>query len=223
MKTLLTTFVFFAFSFLSAGSELFVKVNSQTSYYAIAGMQTHNNNNGTFRFFDLSPGNITLSIFGTNTNNLFYTGSIYLEVDQRVICELDNYGKLQILKREKIVYYNWYTSTSTDMNSGNITPNNGNVNYANQDAAFPAFLQLLKEDAFDSGKLEKAKRYCDKTALSVSQIGEINSLFSFDGSRLEWTKYAYKNCYDKQNYFLLKKTFSFATTYTSLEEFIDGK
>ena len=82
---------------------------------------------------------------------------------------------------------------------------------------------MLKDDSFDSGKLDKAKKYIDKTTLSASQITEINTKFSFDASKLEWAKYAYSKCYDKQNYFLLKPSFTFSTSYSDLEDYIEGK
>ncbi len=224
MKTTLTFFAFFALTFLTSASELFVKINSQGSYYAMLGLQTHNNNNATFRFFDLNQGATTLSIYATNTNSLFYSGTVNLEYEERLICEIDNYGNLIVVKKEKVSYSNWYTSTVSNAYTG--YGNNGygnNYGNGNQDVNFQAFLQVLKDDSFDSGKLDKAKKYIDKTTLSASQITEINTKFSFDASKLEWAKYAYSKCYDKQNYFLLKPSFTFSTSYSDLEDFIEGK
>lgn len=223
MKTTLTFFAFFALTFFSSASELFVKIQSQGSYYAMVGLQTHNNNNAIFRFFDLNQGTTTLSIYATNTNSLFYSGTVNLEYEQRLICEIDNYGNLTVVKKESISYSNWYTSTVSNAYTGYGNNNNGNQDVNPIAIGFQAFLQLLKDDSFDSGKLDKAKKYIDKTNLSASQIAEINAKFSFDASKLEWAKYAYAKCYDKQNYFLLKPTFTFSTSYSDLEDFIEGK
>ncbi len=217
----ITFLVLFTFTFLSSASELFIKIQSQGSYYAMVGLQTHNNNNATFRFFDLNQGVTTLSIYATNTNSLFYSGTVNLEYEERLICEIDNYGNLTVVKKEKVSYSNWYTSTVSNANTG--YENNNNYGNGNQDVNFQVFLQLLKNDSFDSGKLDKAKKYIDKTTLSASQITEINNTFSFDASKLDWAKYAYSKCYDKQNYFLLKPSFTFSTSYSDLEDYIEGK
>ena len=224
MKTTLTFIAFFALTFFTSASELFVKIQSQGSYYAMVGLQTHNNNNATFRFFDLNQGATTLSIYATNTNSLFYSGTVNLEYEERLICEIDNYGNLTIVKKEKVSYSNWYTSTVSNAYTGyGNNGNNNNYGNGNQDVNFQVFLQVLKDDSFDSGKLDKAKKYIDKTTLSASQITEINTKFSFDASKLEWAKYAYSKCYDKQNYFLLKPSFTFSTSYSDLEDYIEGK
>lgn len=219
MKTIFTLLAASFLSFSSFASELFIKVNKAGTFYAMIGVQTHYNNSNTFRFFDLPQGLNEIKIYYNNTSDLIYSGSINLDYNQRVICEIDASGNLSIIQRQTVIIQNWYSST-VQSNYGNFdnqnVVNNGNSGYLE-------FIKLLKEESFDSGKFDKGKKYISKTTLSAQQISEIAALFSFDSNRLEWAKYAYQYCYDKQNYFLLKSSFSFSTNYSDLENFIEGK
>lgn len=211
----------FALLFLSSlslrAAELFVRINAPGMFFASAGSQTHYNNSNTFRFFDLSEGNIELKIVNTANNMSFYTGTLNIGYNQRMVVELDKFANLRVIQTEQISYVNWYTSSSNQ--STFIGNNNGNFN--NQQAAYQAFLEMLDNETFDSKKLEISKKYIDKTTLSAAEIAGIAKKFEYDSNRLEWAKYAYKNCYDKANYFMLKPVFEYTTNYMSLEDFIE--
>lgn len=221
MKTIFTLLALTFLSLSSFASELFIRVNKAGTFYAMVGLQTHYNNSNTFRFFDLPQGFNEIKIYYNNTSDLIYTGSINLDYNQRVVCEIDASGNLNVIQRQTVVIQNWYTST-VQSNYGNFDNQNfGNNNTGN--SGYAEFIKLLKEESFDSGKLDRGKKYVSKTTLSAAQIAEIAALFSFDSNRLDWAKYAYQYCFDKQNYFLLKSSFSFSTNYSELEKFIEGK
>lgn len=221
MKTIFTFFALGLFCFSAFASELFIRVSKPGAYYAMVGLQTHYNNSNTFRFFDLPQGSSEVKIYYNNSSNIFYSGTINLDYNQRMVCEIDANGNLIVIQRQTMNITNWYTSTPQQGNYGGTDQNYGNNNPSN--AGYLEFIRLLKEESFDSGKLEKAKAYVSKTMLSSAQIAEIATTFSFDSNRLEWSKYAHQYCYDKQNYFLLKPTFSFSSNYTSLEDYVNGK
>lgn len=218
-------FTLFAFltilSFASCASELFVKVNSNETFYAMLGVQTHYNNSNVFKFCDISSGMVELKIYKNNTSNLFYSGSINVEFNQRVVCEIDSYGNLQVIQRIALSYLNWYTVTTQGGSGGYV--DNTNYGNSNNNTGFQEFIKMLKQESFDSNKLDQAKKYASKTMLSASQIAEIAQQFSYDSNRLDWAKYAYTYCYDKQNYFMLKSTFSYMTNYSELEKYIENK
>lgn len=228
MKKIFTIFVFIVLTNLSFSSELFVKVNANGAFYAQLGIQNVNSFTNIFRFFDLNQGYHNLTIYKNSSNMQFYSSSINIDFNQRLICEIDNFGNLTIVAKETINYVNWYTCITTNNsnwngnNNGNWNNNSGNNN-SSIDTGYQAFLKILEEDAFDSGKMQKAKSYISKTSLSASQIAEITGKFSFDSGKLEWAKYAYQFCYDKQNYFMLESVFSFKSSYNDLQKFIEGK
>lgn len=218
MKTIFTLLTLSFLSLSCFASELFIRVNKAGTFYAMVGLQTHYNNSNTFRFFELPQGFNEIKIYYNNTSDLLYKGSINLDNNQRAVCEIDASGNLSIIQRQTIDIQNWFTST--------VQNNLDNQNYGNNNSSnsgYNEFIKLIKEESFDSGKLDKGKKYVSKTTLSAAQINEIAALFSFDSNRLEWAKYAYQYCFDKQNYFLLKSSFSFSTNYSELEKFIEGK
>jgi hypothetical protein len=217
-NSILTIFLLFSGVSTYFASELFVKINSQTTYYAMISLQTQTNNSNVFRFFELPMGNNELKIYKNNSALLFYTGTIYIENNQRIICEIDAFGNLTVIKKVTISYQSWYESTESNFNGTN--PNFGSNN---NDSVFQDFMLALKDESFDSGKTSFAKSYVKKTSLSASQIGQIVKEFSFDSGKLEFAKFAFDYCFDKQNYFVLKENFSFSSTYSDLEKYVDGK
>jgi hypothetical protein len=223
MKKIYLLAVIALMSQLSFGAELFVRVLRQGTHIATAYNQTQTNSTNIFRFFDLPDGNnyiqITDQQYGTN----IYNGSLNLAWNQRVVAEIDQNGVFKIIQTVNIVSTNWYTSTTETVVSN--PPNNGGSTY-NDGSHEPAFLKLLemiKSETFDSNKLEIAKSYANKTQVSAQQIADINKTFTFDSNKLDWAKFAYSKCYDKANYFLLKNTFGYSSSYSALEEYIEGQ
>ncbi len=217
MKTTLL-FIAFCTSLLTvSASEFFIKVNLSGSYYATVGGQTHYNTTNVFRFFDLQHGAVSVQIFDKNNNAMVFSNPINLGQNQRMIAEVNSNGSMKILETVTISSYNWYT-TNTGSTVTSPSPFNGN---ATTNDGFSQFIIMLEKESFDSNKLEKAKKYCDKTFLTAAQVTEISKKFSFDSNRLDWAKYAYPKCSDKANYFLLEPTFSFTTNYRELETYME--
>jgi len=206
---------------LSFGAELFVRVTRTGSHITTAYNQTQTNSTNIFRYYDLPGGNINIQVTDQQNGYSIYTGFLTIAQNQRVVAEVDAFGNFKIIQIIQIVTSNWYTTTNGTVISG-PTSNNEAAIPAN-DAGFIQFLKLLDNEAFDSEKLELGNNYVDKTHLSAQQITDIAKKFTFDSNRLEWTKHAYSNCYDKANYFLLKSTFTFSSNYSALEEFIKGQ
>jgi Domain of unknown function (DUF4476) len=192
-------------------SELFIRVNLSGTYYAATSGQTQYNNTNTFRFFDLSFGNHAVQIFDQSNNSSVLNTQIYVGQNQRVVAEMNQTGSLVIIQTIQISNPNWYTTVTSNA----VVSTNGNVD------GFSLFLIKLEKESFDNKKLEKAKKYIDKTSLSSYQINEIAKLFSFDNNRLDWAKYAYASCFDKANYFVLENTFTFSSNYRALEEYVE--
>lgn len=232
MKTIFTFVIAFSFSFLSTASELFIRVNAQGEYYASVSNQTHYNRNNIFKFFDLPGGSISIQVVNQHTNVLLYNSTLSLKHNERVVAQIDGFGNLTIIQRMQIQEVNWYTTTTqNDVYGGNPFPGNnpypGTNNPlpwgGNNNNVFQQFLTSLKNESMDGNKLTMAKSYVSQNNLTAEQISNISRVFSFDSNRLEFAKHAYSTCYDKNNYFLLKDTFSFSSNYNSLLKFIEGK
>ena len=83
--------------------------------------------------------------------------------------------------------------------------------------------QLITKETFDSSKLAVAKQVISSNPMTVSQILRICKLFSFESNKLEFAKFAYDNCTEKNKYYLLNEAFSYNSTKRELDEFIKGQ
>lgn len=227
MKTLYTLIVFSILSSMSFASELFVRVNRVGMYYASTGNQTQYNNTNVFRFFDITGGMVQLVISDQYTGTAVFTSTLRIDHNQRVVGELDNFGNFTIIQTTPLVNTNWYSPApsqpvvQTPIHCGTPVPSSpvsGTNTYY-----FEQFKQTLANESFDSNRLKTAKNYLKNNSLSSQQIGEIAKIFTFDSNRLDFAKAAYSNCYDPQNYFLLKDCFQFSSNYSALEGYIDGQ
>jgi len=84
-------------------------------------------------------------------------------------------------------------------------------------------LSVIQRENFDDSKLGTAKQVAANNYLCVAQIIQICNLFSFDDRKLDFAKYAYQNCVDKNNYFQLNEVFSFSSSKDELRRYIEGR
>ncbi|MBQ2540931.1 MAG: DUF4476 domain-containing protein [Paludibacteraceae bacterium] len=81
-------------------------------------------------------------------------------------------------------------------------------------------LRVLKDQSFDDKRLEVAKLCVSLGAFCTSDLAQVAETFSFDDRRLEFLRFAYPYCLDPENYFMLKKSFSFESNFNALMESI---
>ncbi len=89
-------------------------------------------------------------------------------------------------------------------------------------ADFQAAKQSISSKSFEDSKLTIAKQIVGANCLMTDQVKEIMLLFSFESTRLDFAKYAYKYTYDKNNYYKLNDGFKFESSIDELNEFING-
>ena len=82
--------------------------------------------------------------------------------------------------------------------------------------------QLIANETFDSSRLTVAQQVISSNPMSASQILGICKLFSFENNKLEFAKYAYPYCTDKNKYYLLNEAFSYESSKRDLSDYING-
>ena len=87
-------------------------------------------------------------------------------------------------------------------------------------ADYDAAVRIISNESFDSKRLTIAKQIVVDNVVSARQIAGICRLFSFESNRLEFAKFAYPSCVDKNNYFLLNEVFTFDSSKKELNKFI---
>ncbi|MCL2246543.1 MAG: DUF4476 domain-containing protein [Lentimicrobiaceae bacterium] len=108
-------------------------------------------------------------------------------------------------------------------------PGHGNPGHGNPPQSgcmhpndFNRAFNSIQKESFENSKLDIAKQITSNNWLCVSQIVQICNLFSFENSKLEYAKYAYRYCVDKNNYFQLNDVFSFSTSKDELRKYINN-
>jgi hypothetical protein len=80
----------------------------------------------------------------------------------------------------------------------------------------------VEKQSFAESKMKVAKQFTTSNCLSTDQIIEIVNLFSFEENKLDYAKFAYSKCVDKNNYFLVNDAFSFSSSTDELTEYIES-
>ena len=92
--------------------------------------------------------------------------------------------------------------------------------YAMNPKDYQAAYDMIEDESFDSSKLSLAKQVITVNPMSSSQILGICKLFSFESNKLEFAKYAYEFCVDRNKYFLLNDAFTYESSKRELNEYI---
>ncbi len=59
--------------------------------------------------------------------------------------------------------------------------------------------------------------------MSAAQVKDIMDLFTFEGSKLDYAKYAYEFCWEKNNYYMVNDAFEFESSISELDEYISTR
>ena len=86
---------------------------------------------------------------------------------------------------------------------------------------FNKAFSVIQGETFESSKLSTAKQITAVNYLCVSQIVQICKLFSYEETKLDFAKYAYQYCVDKNNYFQLNEVFTYSNSKDELRKYID--
>ncbi len=75
---------------------------------------------------------------------------------------------------------------------------------------------------FESTRLQVAQQITQSRCMTSAQVREIMGLFSFESTKLEYAKFAYRYTYDIGNYYMVNDAFGFASSIDDLNRFLNG-
>ena len=81
---------------------------------------------------------------------------------------------------------------------------------------------MIADESFDSSRLELAKQIVSTNPMSVNQIIGICKLFSFESNKLDFAKFAYRHCTDRNRYFMVNEVFNFESSKRELRDYMMG-
>lgn len=103
--------------------------------------------------------------------------------------------------------------------AGTARPVNGGIDHN----FFNRMMEQLRNESFDSRRMEIAKQMIAGNGVNTDQLAAIARLFSFDSNRLDFLKWAYDYCTDKQHYAILTSEFTFGSNADELLRFLGQK
>lgn len=116
------------------------------------------------------------------------------------------------------------TTTTTTSSSGNMGMNTPppaqGCMYSMNTRDFDAAKASIRGQSFEDTRLSTAKNVASSNCLSAMQVKEICQLFSFEESKLDFAKFAYTRCTERNNYFMVNDVFSFSSSTEELNRYI---
>lgn len=88
------------------------------------------------------------------------------------------------------------------------------------DQQFSNTLNAIRKQSFDTERLKIAKNAVASGSYNSREISEITRLFSFESTRLEFAKFAYRYTTDPKNYVLVQDAFTFSSSVSELQDYI---
>jgi hypothetical protein len=80
--------------------------------------------------------------------------------------------------------------------------------------------QTLRNEVFENTRVDLAKQIINTNLFTTQQVKELMTLFTFEDSKVDVAKYAYRYTIDKNNYYLVNDTFTFSSSKEELARYI---
>jgi hypothetical protein len=221
-------------------SEVFLRIPEYGYFSVEIGNQMISNDSGKYRFFDLSAGNNNISIY--QNGFLIYRTRLNIRNNNRMVLDfftgkglylLDTYpvqNKTYGFNEWDDIWNNPYNNHNYGNFGNNPYDNYGNSygnNYGNygmvmDSVSFNQFMNVLKKNTFENSKMDIIKQQSKTGAFTSQQIKSILMSLNYEANKLEMAKLLYRNCADKQNFFLVYDVFSFESSKKELMDFISN-
>jgi len=117
---------------------------------------------------------------------------------------------------------NHYGECNSSCGLGSNFYGNGFDDYGMNDNSFNQLYNTINNAVFDKDKLVVANQAILYNNLNTNQVIMLMGQFTFDSSKLEFTKMAFNKTIDKENYYLVSNGFTFSRSKNKLIEYINN-
>ncbi len=223
-------------------AEIFLRIPERGFYTVEVGDQMSANSSGKYRFFDIIPGLVPISVYANGY--LLYRTRINVRNNSRLVLDFFSNRGLYLLGTYQLqnqaygnygdIWNDMWNSPYNNGNSGQWDPyygigNQGGYNGNNQgnyygnvmnSASFNAFLQVVKNTKFADDKVSVIKQQLRNAMATSEQIKSLLEALTYDKDRVEVAKYSYSRCVDPVNYFVVYPAFQFQSSARELQDYI---
>ncbi|ANE50369.1 DUF4476 domain-containing protein [Flavisolibacter tropicus] len=217
--------------------KLTITLASKSNMQVVVDGRAYQQNDNSIVLNDVQPGNHRIQIYkayrngngngrGRNDRNeLLYATTVQVKPNYHVDVMVNRFGKALVDEQALRSNGRWNDDDDWygDNNSGGYNNNgdyNNKYNQAMSESAFNQFLQQVKTQWFNNGKMNTAKDGLSRNYFATSQVRQVLQLFSSENDKLELAKLAYRNTVDQRSYYQLYDVFSFQSTKDELDRYI---
>lgn len=202
-------------------AEVFLRVPEQGFFTVEVGDQMIANGSGKFRFFDLQSGRVPVSIY--ENGFLIYRSSLMLRNNSRMVLDFFTNEGLYLLDSYPVQGQYGFNDWNDIWNNpyGNNPGNWGNQGNVMDNNTFRRFFDMMKKnESFDDGKIALINQQMRNSMFTAEQIRDLVKSLSFDKNKLSLAKSMYRNCADKDRYFVVYDAFDFESSKRELMNYI---
>ena len=200
-------------------SELSLRIFDNSVFTLVFDDEVFENISGSISFQNVSPGKHYLRVEKIRITphggiiglpKILFEGMIHMRSGREVYAMIDRFGRYVI--EEEYSQHNNYPPVAPPVY---IPPY-----MCDEDFSF--LKGSISRLSFDSSKLEMAKQAASSNILTSFQVYEIMELFTFESTKLDFAKFAFHNVFDKNKYFLVNNAFTFSSSISELDRYING-
>jgi len=199
----------------------------------------YNMNNKAVSIRDLSAGHHNIKVYRdgkknnglfNNTQQLVYSGSVYLRRDYHLDITINRFGKALVDERRIDRNDDWYDDDDNydrDNRRNDRDPrddrdnrwDNGS-NRAMNNNEFKQTKESLRREWLESSRVNLAMQVFNRSYFTSQQVKEILQLFSFENNKLDLAKHAYGRTTDKRNYPIVNDVFVHSNSRDELARYV---
>lgn len=204
-------------------AEVFLRIPEQGFFTIEVGDQMMANGSGKYRFFDLSSGRMPISIY--ENGFLIYRTTLMLRNNSRIVLDFFTNEGLYLLDSYPVQGQYGFNDWNDVWNNpyGNQPGDGYNQGNVMDDNSFRQFYDMMmRNESFDDGKITMINQQMRTTMFTSVQIRDLVKAISFDNKKLALAKSMYRNCVDKNRYFMVYDAFDFESSKRALMDYISN-
>lgn len=224
MKALITLLLATTFSsaaFARDEGRLSITLAAQSNVQVLIDNRVYHLNDNAIVLNKIRPGHHTIQVYRTvnnnrnnrsNRNRLLYSSAVHVKPNYHVDIMINSFGRALVDERD-LRYHNdgWKDDDSYA---------DDRYYQAMSDREFNRFVQKIRSQWFENGKMSVAKDGFTERHFATQQVRQVLQLFAADRDKLELAKLAYRNTTDQRNYHQLYDVFSFQRSRNELDQYI---
>lgn len=200
-------------------SEFSLRLFDNSSFTLVFDNEVFDQITGSISFQNVSPGKHYMRVGKLRVSphggiiglpKIIYEGMIHIRSGREIYAVIDHLGRYIV--EEEYSLHNNYPPAAPPVYIPPYMNNND----------FSMLKSSIDRLSFESSKFELARQAASSNILTSFQVYEIMELFTFESTKVDFAKCAYTKVFDKNNYYLVNNAFTFSSSITELDRYING-